>query len=871
MPIPVTKVNVAPGSTGSFVDCNISAYIPANAGTIVGVILEIVNTNTTTVRACSIRKNGSTDAAFSPQGNLVAKYHTFAAVGVDGSGIFEANIANATDVKIYLRYLLTSDEAGFLTNGVTTTLSNITVFTDIDISASTGADTALYAFFIVSGSNAAHLRKNGSTDAPSHRTVNTWCGFFVAVDGSEICEYRSLAATQTARLLGWMKGNVTAVTNLVSKVTATTGSYVDVDLSSQVPQHYHLAYERIHGTAADSYNVRRNGSADDEYWDATWNSAIAVTLDDARVAQQKIETVNVDLFHSAYSPLGIENDAKTATTRQNTSTYNLTHTCAGTNRFLVASVALITNVAVTGITYNGVAMTYITSSVQGAYRIEIWGLANPATGANTVAVTLAGATDSYLATASFKGVNQTFPFEQMKATGGTSSGQATVDFDVLQLPLYSWVFGAVCANDVIMNTLNGTYQDLGYGDASGAGGNELNCRISWRGPFTDTSGGGSLSFGWDCDSGSTFAIAGFVMRPFWFGTPTFTATAGLTKAPATVVVAATFFTGAATYTATAGITKAPATPAIVGTVVNPTSHGSLAYTRGPATMVGVGVTLTVCHATANYSRSPASLAATVVTLTTSHGTASITKTAATPTAAGRGVNPVYTGTAGISKGPATLVGAVTTLTVSHAALAYTRGPASLVGVVDTEPPVYTGTLAATAAPGSMVADAQALEPTFTGTLAHTHPPGTLAGVVDTGVPVYTAALAYSRPPAAAVGLGAVTVPAYTATVAYARPGATVAGVVDTEAPVYTSTASHTHPAPTVAAVGDTEVPVYTGNLAHTHPPATMAGAVVVLTACHASLDHTFQPAHPAGVIEVFAGAGHVYYLVLQHAFGGAVL
>lgn len=87
-----------------------------------------------------------------------------------------------------------------------------------------------------------------------------------------------------------------------------------------------------------------------------------------------------------------------------TNTLTFSHTCTGSN--LILFVHATTNVnsdTVTGITYNGVAMTFIDSQVNGADRFEyLYYLINPATGAHNVVVTantsansLAGESVSY--------------------------------------------------------------------------------------------------------------------------------------------------------------------------------------------------------------------------------------------------------------------------------------------------------------------------------------------------------------------------------------------------------------------------------------------------------------------------------------------
>jgi hypothetical protein len=80
--------------------------------------------------------------------------------------------------------------------------------------------------------------------------------------------------------------------------------------------------------------------------------------------------------------------------------------------------------AVTGITYNGVALTKIDSQTSGSgkCRSELWYLVAPATGAHSIVVSLADVTDAIVGGAtSWTGVDQSTPLgTAAKATGTTS-------------------------------------------------------------------------------------------------------------------------------------------------------------------------------------------------------------------------------------------------------------------------------------------------------------------------------------------------------------------------------------------------------------------------------------------------------------------
>ncbi len=122
-------------------------------------------------------------------------------------------------------------------------------------------------------------------------------------------------------------------------------------------------------------------------------------------------------------------DAVSTASAGNASTLSWSHTVSGTNRLLIVSVAMGPTAAITvsGITYGGAALTLIgvadnTCCSPGRPRVEMWRLVAPATGANTVVVTLSGANGSVIGTAvSYTGVDQTTPLGTFANTSGSTA------------------------------------------------------------------------------------------------------------------------------------------------------------------------------------------------------------------------------------------------------------------------------------------------------------------------------------------------------------------------------------------------------------------------------------------------------------------
>lgn len=106
------------------------------------------------------------------------------------------------------------------------------------------------------------------------------------------------------------------------------------------------------------------------------------------------------------------------------------HTCTGSNRVLLVWVAVLENSfdnSITGVTYNGVAMTQLdggmsTEENTGA-RGALFGLVGPATGSHTVTVNFADNTWwAEGVSASFINVHQLDPWDDISFVGGVSSG-----------------------------------------------------------------------------------------------------------------------------------------------------------------------------------------------------------------------------------------------------------------------------------------------------------------------------------------------------------------------------------------------------------------------------------------------------------------
>jgi len=184
------------------------------------------------------------------------------------------------------------------------------------------------------------------------------------------------------------------------------------------------------------------------------------------------------------------------------------HTCTGTDRLLVVSVALWQDVAGTGtitaMTYNSVAMTKAPSgfATGGAMRAEMWYLVNPATGANTVSATITGDTDDRkFRSASYTGVDQTAGIDA--SNNATGTGNITVN--VTTVADNSWVQDAVAKFGTAVATIGAGQTSL-MNDVTGA---SLGA-ASYEGPKTPA---GAVTMSWTQASGNDWAQAAMSFKP----------------------------------------------------------------------------------------------------------------------------------------------------------------------------------------------------------------------------------------------------------------------------------------------------------------------------------------------------------------------
>lgn len=286
----VTLTELTGITAGSFQDVDLDSFVTVPSGATGCVI--IVHNPSATDYSSDVRANGSTDSHAVTHPNN--SWYAYAVKLDSADNIVEVNISN-TALKVYVRDFFGS-ESVFNTNGVAKSLAGSGAWTDVDISANTGADTAIGAYFkahSVGGSRLYGFRKNGSTD---NRVTEGDNGLaIIGVDASEICEGQINDTDMDFYLMGYCTTQAAFDTNATDKSIGSTGAYADADTLDS--GYSHGVYEFNNTDATGDSWLRKKGAADDIYDRPgirhTWN---IVEGDASRIVEGKISAITSDWY-----------------------------------------------------------------------------------------------------------------------------------------------------------------------------------------------------------------------------------------------------------------------------------------------------------------------------------------------------------------------------------------------------------------------------------------------------------------------------------------------------------------------------------------------------------------------------------------------
>lgn len=207
-------------------------------------------------------------------------------------------------------------------------------------------------------------------------------------------------------------------------------------------------------------------------------------------------------------PAGVKFDAVSNSGYQTLqSTYSWNHTCTGSDRFLSVDIAILSipGTTVASVTYNGVFLSFIgaKSTVSGAGRVECWSLVAPASGTNTITVTLSTAVASAGIAVSYTGVHQSSPTEGFNSSQATNVGATDATVAITSVANNDWIHAAIATDDTSI-TANQTTRNNVTGTL-GSGANEDNLIVNP--PSSITMGYTNVA------ALATWTIAGYALRP----------------------------------------------------------------------------------------------------------------------------------------------------------------------------------------------------------------------------------------------------------------------------------------------------------------------------------------------------------------------
>lgn len=293
----ISPVDITPGSTSSWVSTDLSAYIDANA---TGVVCQI--TISSNSRRAMIRHGDSTDA-YIPENR--ADTQQWAVCGVNSSSEIDVYVSGSGVEVILLGYF--DAKASFFTNAVDVTPGTAASYENVDISGSTGTDTAIAAaiFFDSEGSTTTKWARKDAVGSPddykeSHKGV-IWQ--IVGCD-SEVfeCYISSGSPTVDVYLVGYWTDGIVYHDNAIDVSLGSTGSYADLTtLGSGATAGLYYIVTNNNGNI--DFALRPDGGLLDDYFGAE-EAAFAIAPSTDQVVEGKIETTNCDFYELGYFQSG---------------------------------------------------------------------------------------------------------------------------------------------------------------------------------------------------------------------------------------------------------------------------------------------------------------------------------------------------------------------------------------------------------------------------------------------------------------------------------------------------------------------------------------------------------------------------------------
>ena len=215
------------------------------------------------------------------------------------------------------------------------------------------------------------------------------------------------------------------------------------------------------------------------------------------------------IYAAGYVASTVAVDATSTGQAANAAAVTVSHTTSGSERLMLVGISVVDSSgppAVTSVTYNGDALTFVgsraTTGGGNTARVDIWQLVAPDVGTHNLTVNFSSAPDgATVGVTTYTGVNQVTPLEAFGAANANgTTGSATIVSDVGQL-----VFAAI--------VVDATDQDL----VPGAGQTErwdlFPAGAAANGGGSTEAGAASVAMSWSWSSSARWAIGGVSIRP----------------------------------------------------------------------------------------------------------------------------------------------------------------------------------------------------------------------------------------------------------------------------------------------------------------------------------------------------------------------
>jgi hypothetical protein len=261
-----------------------------------------------------------------------------------------------------------------------------------------------------------------------------------------------------------------------------------------------------------------------QFWILTWRSATLLRNVETEYGKKRtISFLNHTLAFMLCAILislslaphvraqGINFDAASSAVNSTatTNTLSWSHTTSGSDRILIVGVSIRneSSETVSTVTYGTGNLTFVGAATNGtACRAEIWQLVNPATGANTVTVTLSAGSKFVGGAVTFTGVHQTTPFGTfVPATGTSITPSVNVTSAAAEAVIDTLAQRNSATTAAADSSQTGRWNDV----TSGAGGTATNV----RGAGSTEPGAASVTMSWTLSSSRPWAIGAVSLKP----------------------------------------------------------------------------------------------------------------------------------------------------------------------------------------------------------------------------------------------------------------------------------------------------------------------------------------------------------------------